>query len=185
MLRSYKYRLYPNKSQEKVLEQTLSVCCELYNAALQERNEAYKKFKKSINYYHQTSSLLEIKEYRDDVKNIHSQVLQDVLKRVNLAFQNFFRRIRKKENKVGYPRYKSFNRYDSFSYPQDGFKIVGKYLELSYIAKIRINFIPVLENSKCFPAIIIPSCGSEKLSLRLKDLYLGEPTLFSFFLILL
>src|SRR3990167_10990929 len=126
MLRTYKYRLYPNKSQEKVLKQTLRVCCELYNAALQERNEAYKKFKKRISCFDQINSLPEVKEYRDDVKGVYSQVLQDVLKRVNLAFQNFFRRVKKKENKVGYPRYKSFNRYDSFTYKQSGYEIVGK-----------------------------------------------------------
>jgi Probable transposase. len=65
--------------------------------------------------------LKEIKTFDEDLKEVHSQVIQDVLKRIDKAFKNFFRRVRRKE-KAGYPRYKPRSRYSSFTYPQTGFE---------------------------------------------------------------
>ncbi|MDD1760640.1 MAG: transposase, partial [Methanothrix sp.] len=67
---------------------------------------------------------------------VHSQVLQDVVLRVNLAFRAFFRRVQSGEE-VGYPRFKGKNRYDSISYTQSGFSIDGNTLWLSKIGEIK------------------------------------------------
>src|SRR5687767_4610860 len=75
-LKAYKFRLSPSPAQKKKLEQTLALCCELYNAALQERREAYKVSKTSINYHAQAIQLPEIKVIREDLRQVHSQVLQ-------------------------------------------------------------------------------------------------------------
>jgi len=71
---------------------------------------------------------------------VHSQVLQDVLRRLDKTFTNFFRRIKKGE-KAGYPRFKGNNRYDSFTYPQSGFALdyQKKKLRLSKIGGVTIN----------------------------------------------
>jgi len=66
---------------------------------------------------------------------VHSQVLQDVLRRLDKTFNNFFKRIRKGE-KAGYPRFKGKYRYDSFTYPQSGFALEKKKLQLSKIERI-------------------------------------------------
>ena len=117
---AFKYRLYPTKQQEQVLLKTLALCRELYNASLEERKEAYRMSKVTITYNQQANQLPDIKELRPEYNELYSQILQDTLRRVHKAMQNFFRRVRAGE-KAGYPRFKSYNRFDSFTYPQSGF----------------------------------------------------------------
>ncbi|MEW6731884.1 MAG: transposase, partial [Acidobacteriota bacterium] len=104
--RAYKYRIYPTKKQARALEHNFDMCRELYNSALRERNEAYKLAGKSISYKSQANQLKEIKQIRSDLNGIHSQVLQDCLRRLDKAFEAFFDRCKKGEN-PGHPRYKS------------------------------------------------------------------------------
>jgi transposase len=67
-----------------------------------------------------------------DLKEVHSQVIQDILKRIDRSFKSFFRRVSgKRREKAGYPRYKRSDRYDSFMYPQGGFKLEDRKLILS------------------------------------------------------
>src|SRR5204863_1327068 len=98
-----RYRLFPTKAQETKLEQTLDVCRELYNAAIQERRDAYRIVGESLNYYDQANQLSDIKELRPDLSEVHSQVLQNVLKRADLAFKAFFRRVKNGEREPSYP----------------------------------------------------------------------------------
>jgi len=82
------------------------------------------------------------KRKKEDIylKAVHSQVLQDVLFRVEKAFALFFVRLKVKDGKAGYPRYKSYNRYDSFTYSQQpGFKFTDKGLKLSKIGIVKIK----------------------------------------------
>jgi putative transposase len=79
-----------------------------------------------------------LKENDERFQSIHSQVLQDTVRRVDKAFQNFFRRVQAGE-KVGYPRFKSARRHDSFTYPQSGFKLNSKKLTLSKIGDVKIK----------------------------------------------
>ncbi len=103
MRKAFKYRLYPNREQEHTLSWTLTRCRELYNAALSERKDAYQSAGKSISYYDQQNALPEIKaEIREEYQDIAAHVLQDVLRRLNKAFDNFFRRCKNGEN-PGYP----------------------------------------------------------------------------------
>ena len=118
--KAFKYRLYPNKPQRRDLGEILSLCRQLYNAALQERRDAYRKTKKSITPYDQMKYLPQIREEIPEYKKVHSQVLQDVIKRVDRAFRGFFRRV-KKGQKPGFPRFKGEGRYDSFTFPSAGY----------------------------------------------------------------
>jgi putative transposase len=123
MNKAFKYRLYPTSQQEETLFWTLARCRELYNAALAERKEAYRMSGKSVSYYEQKRDLPEIKaEIRQEYQRIHSQVLQDVLLRLDKAFKAFFRRLKHGEE-PGYPRFQGRNRYDSFTYPQGGYSL--------------------------------------------------------------
>src|SRR5436853_67623 len=82
MQRALKYRIYPSKAQVTKLDATLSFYCELYNAALQERRNAWRIARTSINYHAQAIQLPEIKAIRPELGRVYSQVLQDVLKRL-------------------------------------------------------------------------------------------------------
>jgi putative transposase len=138
-LKACKYKLYPNKELAEKLQWVLDHCRELYNAALQERRDAYRMSKVSISYNQQAAQLPEIKEIRPEYHDIHSQVLQDVLRRVKKAYDNFFRRI--KEGKTpGYPRFQGYGRYDSFTFPQSGFSLTeDNRVRLSKIGTIKIK----------------------------------------------
>jgi putative transposase len=137
--KAYKFRLYPTKKQVGKLEWMLRRCKELYNAALQERRDGYQMCGVSVSYRMQADQLPAIKKLREEYRDIHSQVLQEVLKRLDKAFQAFFRRVMNGK-KPGYPRYKSGDRYHSMTYPQGGFEILhGKRLHLCKIGQIKIK----------------------------------------------
>jgi transposase len=137
--KAYKFRLSPTKKQVGKLEWMLRRCKELYNAALEERQAAYRMCGVSVSYRMQAEQLPAIKQLREVYRDLHSQVLQDVLKRLDKAFQAFFRRVMNGET-PGYPRYKSGDRYHSITYPQGGFEILhGNRLHLCKIGHIRIK----------------------------------------------
>jgi IS605 OrfB family transposase len=137
--KAFKYRLYPTRQQEQTLVKTLALCRELYNASLEERTEAYRMSKVHIIYNQQANQLPEIKELRPEYNDIHSQVLQDILRRVDKAMQAFFRRVKAGE-KAGYPRFKSHHRFDSFTYPQSGFSLTqDQRVCLSKIGTIKMK----------------------------------------------
>lgn len=138
MRRSLKYRVFPTRAQATKFGATLDICRELYNASLQERRDAYRLQRKSVRYIEQANQLPDIKKIRPDVAGVHSQVLQDVLKRVEKAFDGFFRRAKTKQ-KAGFPRFRSHKRYDSFTYAQSGFALKGGKLRLSKIGGVRIK----------------------------------------------
>jgi len=139
MRKAYKFRIYPNEEQKRILERTLQTCRILYNSLLAERRDTYKKTGRSPSYHEQKRSLAERKLDNPYMRQVHSQVLQDVALRLQRAFENFFERT-KKGQKAGYPRFKGWNRYDSFTYPQYGNGAIlrdGRLL-LSKIADVRI-----------------------------------------------
>jgi putative transposase len=138
--RAYKYRLYPTKGQAATLVQILARCRELYNAALQERHDAYRMASVKITYDAQKRELPGVKDVRPEYRQVGSQVLQDVIKRVDLAFAAFFRRMAAGE-KPGYPRFRGRDRYDSFTYSQAGWKVTdGGRLLLSGIGALKVKW---------------------------------------------
>ena len=136
MKTAYKFRMYPTKQQVALLEVTLETCRHLYNTALADRKNCYELEGVRRSYAAQCATLVLEKNY-GRWKQVFSQVFQDVLRRVDRAFQAFFRRI-KAGDKPGYPRFKSKGWYKSFTYPQAGFKLEGSKLVLSKIGSIRI-----------------------------------------------
>ena len=114
-------------------------CRELYNAALQERRDAWYKCHKTITCAHQSAQLPQIKAVRLEYQNVHSQVLQDVLTRLDRAFVAFFRRVQAGE-KPGYPRFQHGRRYHSFTFKQFG---NGATLENGDLVLVKIGQIPV------------------------------------------
>ena len=140
-IRNYKFRLSPKNGMITKLNNTLSTCCYVYNQLLERRNKHYKETKKSLSHFdcNKLINTLKLKT------KVHSQILQNVSARVDLAYQGFFRRLKDKSGKAGFPRFKSFDRYDSFCFPQSGFKINNKKLHLSKIGDVKINFHRKLE----------------------------------------
>src|SRR5260370_1140755 len=117
--KNYKVRIYQTKKQMRILNEGLAVCCEVYNAALDERKSAYRMAGVSLSYEQQSAELPACKQARPELHDVPSQALQDVVKRVDRAFDNFFRRVEAGQT-PGYPRFKSRLRYDSLTLKQYG-----------------------------------------------------------------
>ena len=143
-MKAYRYKLKPSAKIIAIFESWLTLLCELYNAGLQERRDAYRINHLSISYKAQANQLPEIKKDRPEFAQIHSQVIQDALRRLDSAFDGFFRRV-KEGQKPGYPRFRSSFRYDSFRYPQSGFSLKGGKLHLSKIGKVKVHLSRPIE----------------------------------------
>jgi len=139
MNKSYKFRVFPTKAQVRTLEETIDLCRWTYNQTLAYRKNMWESEKKNVSMYDSHKLLPTWKAEKPELKGVFSQVLQNVQERVDLAFKAFFRRVKNHEN-PGYPRFKGRGRYNSFTYPQCGFKIKNsKTLYLSKIGDIKIK----------------------------------------------
>jgi putative transposase len=146
--KTYKYRLSPTPEQEQALDTVLWRCRTLYNVDLDERKTAWERCGVSLNYYHQANELPDLKAACSEYGEVHSQVLQDVLRRLQRIFQAFFQRIQRGE-KAGFPRFKGCNRYRSFTYAQygNGAVVDGGVLSLSKIGCIAIRLHRPIEGT--------------------------------------
>jgi putative transposase len=148
MRKTFRYRLYPTKAQESKMQATLDECRWLYNHLLEARQAAWEERHESLGLYHQHATLPALKVERPALATVHSQVLQNVAVRIDLAFKAFFRRVKAGE-KPGYPRFRGRDRYDSFCYPQapSGCKLNGDRLTLSGIGTVRVVLHRPLEGT--------------------------------------
>src|SRR5512145_3146401 len=140
MRKSFKYRIYLSNGQRRILEQQLEACRWVYNETLAERKRAYAERGETLRRY-DTQALLPVwKLGQPALKRVHSQVLQNVSVRVDLAFQAFLRRVRAGAADVGFPRFKSIGRYDSLTYPQygNGVRLDGDRLILAKVGAVRV-----------------------------------------------
>ena len=137
MRKTYKYRIYPSRDQEGKLLATLEICRCLYNSCLVDRKNHYQETGKGLSRIRQQEILTVDKKRGLLLKEVHSQVLQDVLFRVDRAF---FRRLKENSGRAGYPRFKAEGRYDSITYPQEpGFQLGDGKLKLSKIGHVKIK----------------------------------------------
>src|SRR5215467_11987451 len=148
MRKTYTYKLKPPPEQEEAMAFVIRRCREFYNAALQERRDAWQKCSVSITVAGQSAQLPAVKEVRPEYRDIHSQVLQDVLTRLDRAFQAFFRRIHEGQT-PGYPRFQGSNRYNSFTYKQygNGATLDNGFLVLSKIGRLAVRWSRPLEGA--------------------------------------
>jgi putative transposase len=139
--RAYKYKLKPTPEQERQLEEVVWRCRMLYNTALEQRITAYRRCGVTLTCYKQQAELPDLKAAFPEYGAIHSQVLQDVLTRLDKTYQAFFRRVKAGQT-PGFPRYQGRNRYHSFTYKQygNGAQLDNGFLVLSKIGRIAIRW---------------------------------------------
>ncbi len=139
MRKTFKYRIYPTKRQTTILLQQLDQCRWLYNHLLEMRKTTYETSGESLSLYDQQATFVGLKDTHPALKQVHSQVLQNVAVGIDLAFKAFFRRVKGGEN-PGYPRFRGKGRYNSLCYPQygNGAKLMGDVLYLSKIGNVEV-----------------------------------------------
>lgn len=183
---SHQYKLLPTKAQKATLNRWLDMCRAEYNYLLAERFEWWERNRNDINscplvchlpelknnpdYYSQKRALVTLKQERVWYRDIHSQVLQDVVSRVKLAFDRF---IKGDCNRVrsGKPRFKAKNRYRSFTYTQiSNEDITGTAINLSKIGKCKlILHRPIPDGFKASTAIISKKSDGWYITISLAD----------------
>ena len=147
MRKTFKYRLLVNHQTFQKSENWLVLCRRLYNTALEQRITIYRQNKGSISCYDQIKQLPELKASFPEYREVGSQVLQEVLGRLDKAYQNFFRRVKNGDGKVGFPRFRGRDRYDSFTMKQSGWKLDGKYLSIRNIGRFKLRLSRPIEGT--------------------------------------
>lgn len=145
MEKAYKFRLYPNKEQEELIQKTFGCCRFVYNQYLNKRMELYKQDKSTMNYNACANDLKNLKSEYEWLKEIDSISIQSSLKDLDIAYQNFFRRVKQGDEKVGFPKFKS-----------------KKDNKKSYKTKYTNNNIQVLNSKIKLPKLGLVKCKISK-----------------------
>ncbi len=103
---SYKFRIYPTKEQEILIQKTFGCTRYVYNHYLAKRTTAYESEKKTLNYNACSADMTNLKREFEWLREVDATALQSSIKDLDFGFQNFFRRVKQGE-KPGYPRFKS------------------------------------------------------------------------------
>jgi len=107
MLKAFKYRIYPNKTQIELINKTIGCCRFVFNHYLAERIEKYKSEQKSLSYNNNANDLKNLKKEYEWLKEVDSISLQQTLKDLDMAYKNFFKRVKQGGDKAGFPKFKS------------------------------------------------------------------------------
>jgi putative transposase len=143
--KAYKYRIYPNKQQEELIQKTFGCCRFVYNHYLAKRIELYKKDKSTLNYNACSNDLRRLKQENEWLKEVDSISIQSALKDLDVAYQNFFRRVKQGDSKAGFPRFK-----------------LKKENKKSYKTKYTNGNIQVLSNKIKLPKLRLVKCKVSK-----------------------
>lgn len=146
MIKSFLYKLYPNKEQSAKLSNLLDIGCNIYNSALAERKYAYRSQRKSLNYFDQANELKELRRELPEIAQLNYGATQNILRRLEKTYQFFYRRIKNGE-KAGFPRFKSHARFSSVTFPTygDGVRIKDGRLYIQNAGIIKMRMHRVLE----------------------------------------
>jgi putative transposase len=150
--RKITYKLYPNQQQTACLLELLVSHQRVYNAALEERIRIYRATGKSLSFANQCKILTQWRHQIPSLKKINAQSLQVTLKRLDLAFQAFFRRVKTTE-KSGFPRFKSLHRFAGWGYKThgDGWRLLpGEGMQHG---KLRLSGVGIYQNARQSPRI--------------------------------
>ena len=140
MRRAYKYRLHPNRNQARELDIMLETHRRLYNDCLAQRKEAYEKEKRSIKYTDQSAWFKLQRVDNPWFAKLNFSSAQATMRRLNKAFQNFFRRV-KIGDKPGYPRFKANGRFDSIEFPKhgDGIRLIDNKVRIQHVGMVKVK----------------------------------------------
>jgi putative transposase len=129
---TYRYRLLPLKSQHRALERLCAAQRELYNAALEERIDCYRKTGKARTYIDQCKALTRCRHELADMGELPVNLQRWTLKRLDDAFQGFFRRLQARNGKTGFPRFRGKGRWEAFGFAEFcGLRFDGKRLRFA------------------------------------------------------
>ena len=162
MLRSYKYRIRPSTAQEAALNGMLGAFCDLYNACLQQRIEAYQRRGISLRYGNQAGELKAVREADERLGGFSFSAEQQILRRLDKAFSAFFGRV-KRGGKPGFPRFRAKSMFDSADFRVGDGLTIRKSKRLGIVGipgEIKVRWHRELpKDAKVGAAVVSRSCG--------------------------
>lgn len=140
MLRTFKYRLWTTRNQERELGIMLESHRRLYNACLEQRKTAFESEARSVRYTEQSAWFKEERSANPYFARLNFSSAQATMRRLDKAFRSFFRRVKAGE-KAGYPRFKSVDRFNSIEFPShgDGIRFHGERLRVQHVGMVRVK----------------------------------------------
>lgn len=142
MLKSYKFRIYPNKTQVKKLEQTFGCCRFVWNQYVEMFNNGEK-----------LKSITKLKKEFVFLNDISSIALQQVERNVHKTLTQFFNKERKV--KLGRPNFKNKRSKQSFSISEHGYHMYDRHIHIARVGKVKIVYDREIdERAKYFHATI-------------------------------
>ena len=176
MLRNWQFRLYPNKAQSVALGEMLDAYRSLYNAALQERRDAWRRCRVSVNYYDQANQLKDIRTSGDPLSRFSYSTAQQVLRRLDKAFKAFFDRV-KRGDKAGFPRFKSARRFSSVPFRfGDGATLKDGRLNLTGVGRVKVKWHRDIPTDASIKTVTVKRDGDDWYACFALDLPDAEPT---------
>lgn len=161
---TYKFRLYPTETQVKIMNGALETCRILYNELLADRIE------NKTGFYEQKKMLVGLKKNNKYLKQVYSQVLQDVVLRLDKAYQAFFTGLSR------YPKFRRRGRYNSFTYPQSGFKLSleDSRIKLSMIGDVKVRIHRQVDGGAIKRVIVIRDIDQWFISILVEEIPLKK-----------
>ncbi len=133
--KTYRYEMKPTKNQEVKFIKTLNTLRHLHNHSLAERKDGWKNGGWSVKYEDQQSHLTVLRnkndEFGKELRDVYTDVEQDAIRRVDVGYQRFFKRVKDNKNdpseykKPGHPRFKGRNRYKSLTFTRYGYGCIS------------------------------------------------------------
>lgn len=136
--RTYRYRIYPTANQKLALESQLAFACDLYNAALEQRREAWRRRRQPLTYFSQCHELTDVRAAGLGPTGMSCFAMREPLRRLDRAFAAFFRRLKAGHERPGYPRFRARRRYDSLSW--NALKLCSGRLVVPGVGHIRVRW---------------------------------------------
>ncbi|MGE5296845.1 MAG: RNA-guided endonuclease InsQ/TnpB family protein [Solirubrobacterales bacterium] len=149
MRRAFKFRLFTNTNQERELETMRETHRRLYNACLDERKTVYDAEGRTVNYADQAARFTKARKTNPYYARINFSSAQATMRKLDKAYQAFFRRVKEKKGKTGFPRFKGRDRFDSIEFPShgDGIRRNGDKLRVQNVGVIKIKLHRVVEGT--------------------------------------
>lgn len=146
-MKTIEFKLYLKAAQEEMLSSWMRTCCGIFNRALDQRIKAFKRRAESVNYNQQQGLLTKQRGRIENLASIPVAFERDALRRVDRGMKAFFRRVKAGASKVGFPRFRSWKRYNSMEFAAFG----------QYVRGNRLVSIPKL-------GLVRVRCGNQRIS---------------------
>ncbi len=168
-IRTYRYRIYPTAAQTAALNEQLGACCDLYNAALEQRIRAYREHGVSLSRYDQQCDLTQVRAAGLLPAGMSVKAQRSALERLDRAMAAFFRRVNAGQA-PGFPRFRSRARYDSLSWPiNHGAGLRNGRLRLQGVGAVRVRWHREIPEGAELRAVTVKrACGRWYLALALR-----------------